>query len=131
MKQDAGLRHRAAFCHLATFAILPSIWLPLLLRRSDPDEDFLYYHSTGAAWYQALGLGTMVVLWLCRTLPYRWMSEASAGFLLAFLGVIALCLVGMYFMGALALAFQAWNGDPFWAPLVSWIIGNSDGPSEE
>jgi hypothetical protein len=127
--RDLGLRNRAAACHLCAFPVLTSVWLPLVIRKGDPDDSFLYHHATGAAYYQAISLFSLAVMWLCRTLPYRFMGEASAGFLLAFLGVIALCLAGMYFMGALALAFQAWNGSTFWAPLVNTLMDYE--PSEE
>ncbi len=129
-REDLSHRHRAALSHLAALPLLTSVWLPLLLRRTDPDSHFLHEHATGASLYQGLSLTTLVVLWLCRHLPYRMMSEASAGFLLAFLGVIAMCLAGMYLMGAIGLALQAWNGDPFWAPVVAWLLGY-DAPSEE
>lgn len=128
-RQDLAVRNRAAACHLSALPILTSVWLPLVLRRSDPEDAFLHHHATGAAIYQGLSLALLLTMWLCRTLPYRLMSEASAGFLLAFLGVIALCLAGMYLMGAMALAFQAWNGDPFWAPGVSSLPGFA--PAEE
>jgi hypothetical protein len=128
--ENLGYRNRAAFCHLAALPVITSVWLPLLVRRADPDDDFLYHHATGAALYQGINLLVLGSMWLGRTLPYRWMDAVSGGFLLAFLGVVALCLVGMHFMGALALAFQAWNGDRFWAPLVAWLMGY-DAPSEE
>lgn len=122
-REDLSLRHRAALSHLAALPLLTSVWLPLLLRRTDLDSDFLYRHSTGAAYYQGLSLLSLIVLWLGRHLPYRFMDEASANFLLAFLGVVALCLAGMYLMGAVGLALLAWNGDAFWAPVVSWLLG--------
>lgn len=86
----------------------------MLLRRSDLDSDFLYFHTSGAIRYQGIGLLSLTLCWLCRLLPYRVMNEASAGFLLAFLGVVVLCLAGIYLMGAVGLALMAWNGDPFW-----------------
>jgi hypothetical protein len=128
--RDLGLRHKAALCHLGALPVLTSIWLPLLVRRSDSDDDFLYQHATGAAVYQAISLASLLAMWLSSGGPYKLMGEAAAGFLLAFLGVIAFCLAGTYFLGALALAFQAWNGDPFWAPLVNRLLGY-DEPSTE
>jgi hypothetical protein len=115
-RPELGLRHRAAACHGAAFPVLTSVWLPLLLGRGEPEDGFLASHATGAAYYQGLSLLTLLLMWLGRGLPYHFLDEVSAGFLLTFLGVIGMCLAGLYFMGALALAFQAWNGDPFWAP---------------
>lgn len=129
-REPLALRHRAAFCHLAAFPLLSSIWLPRLLRRHDPDDDFLYCHATGAAVYQGVGLLMMLLMLLGRKLPYLLLGEVSGGLASGLLGVGALCLVGIYFMGAVALAFQAWNGDPFSAPLISWLLGY-ERPSEE
>ena len=122
-REELNLRHRAALGHLSAIPLLTSIWLPLLLRRTDRDSDFLHCHTTGAATYQALSLISLTVLWLCRNLPYRFFDEATARLVLTFLGVIALCLAGMYLMGSIALALMAWNGDFFWAPVVSWLLG--------
>ncbi len=129
-REPMALRHRAALCHLAAFPLLTSIWLPRLLRKADLDDDFLYCHATGASVYQAVGLLSMLAMLLGRKLPYLLLSEVSGGLVSAMLGVIALCLIGIYFMGSLALAFQAWNGDVFSAPLVSWLLGY-ERPSEE
>ena len=129
-REELNLRHRAAAGHLAAFPLLTAIWLPLLLRRKYPDSDFLYCHTTGAATYQTLSLFSLVVLWLCRNLPYHAFDQATARLVMAFYGIILLCLAGMYLMGAIALALTAWNGDFFWAPVVSWLLGYGS-PVEE
>jgi hypothetical protein len=129
-REPLELRHRAAFCHLAAFPLLTSIWLPLVLRKADLEDEFLYCHATGASVYQGVGLLSALAMLLGRKLPYLIWSELESGLILALLGIVALCLLGIYFMGALALAFQAWNGDLFSAPLVSWLLGY-ERPSEE
>lgn len=104
------------------FAVLTWIWLPLVLRRHDPDEEFLYGHATGAAVYQGLTLGLLLACWGALKLPGLFLEPASASLLLAMLGVVAMCTLILAFFGALGLALQAWNGDPFWAPLISWLL---------
>lgn len=126
---DIGLRHRAALSHLAAFPLVTSIWVPLLLRRYDPEDELLYYHSTGAALYQGLTLVAMTVLWLCRKVPYAFLDDVRGNLLLALLGSVALCALGVYFLGAVYLALSAWHGEPFWAPGVAWLMGYE--PSKE
>jgi hypothetical protein len=108
---------------------LTSIWLPLLLRRSDPDDEFLYGHATGASVYQACGMLGVSAIWFGRGLPAWFLSQASASFAMALWGIVGLTLIGVYAMYACYLAFTAWNGDPFWAPLVGWLLG-CDPPPE-
>ena len=131
-REPLSSRHRAAACHFALFPLLTAVWLPLWLRRSTSEEEepFIHQHATGAAVYQGLALLSVGTLWLGLKLPALFLSPAGAGLMLLMLGVVAFCWVGMLLLGALALSFQAWNGDPFWAPMVSWLLGY-DAPSEE
>lgn len=133
MRPDWGFRNRAAFGHLAALLGVTSVWLPLVLRRSAFEEgDFLDLHSRGAALYQGLGISLLVGLWFSRNLPALWLTPVSAGFASALWGVIAFCLVGLYALGAVALALQAWNGDTFWAPIVSiWVKPFIEDDAEE
>lgn len=124
------MRNRAALAHLSLFPVLTWIWLPLLLRRADPESDFLVRHTTGASVFQGTVLLSIPVCWLLGLLPTWILSEVSSKVFLVLYGTVLLCLVGAYVLGAIALAFQAWNGDPFWAPLVSYLLGY-DEPSEE
>ena len=129
MREQYSLRNRAALCHLAALPVLTSVWLPMLLRKADIDDDFLYCHATGAAVYQGGSLVTFGLLWLGRNLPYAFLDEISGGLVQAFLGIIACCLLGIYMLGAVGLALQAWNSDAFYAPGVNWLLG-FDTPSE-
>ncbi len=123
VRPDWNLRNRAAIGHLAALFGITSLWLPLVLGRSaNEDSEFLDLHSRGAAYFQALGLTMLVALWFSKGLPSLWFTAVSAGFVMALWGVISFCLVGLYALGAVALALQAWNGDTFWAPIVSlWV----------
>ncbi len=130
MNEPLATRNRAALAHLSLFPVLTWIWLPLLLRRADPDNDFLVRHTTGAAVFQGTVLLSIPVCWFLGLVSTWTLSEVTSKIFLVFYGTVLLCLAGAYVLGAIALAFQAWNGDPFWAPWVSYLLGY-DEPSEE
>lgn len=126
-RPDWSLRHRAAFCHLALWPLLSALWLPWLLGREQ--DDFVERHAHGAMAYQGLTLLLTLLLWILSYLPALWFGEVAGRLFNAGLGVFAACLIGTLYLGSFALATQAWNGDPFWAPgLSAWLDTDERSP---
>lgn len=128
MKLDFAIRNRAALAHLSLYPILSMIWLPLVLRRADPEDEFLVCHTTGAAVYQGVGLVAIPVAWVLGMLPNLLWSEVTATMIFGFYAIVVCCLAGLYLLGPIFLALQAWAGEPFYAPLVSWLLGYGPPP---
>ncbi len=128
VREEFGLRHRAALAHLALFPVLTWIWLPLVLRKADPDNEFLVQHTTGAAVYQGLAIVSLPIIWFGGMLPYWLMSQVTASMVFTFYAVVVCCAATLYVMGPIFLALQAWSGEPFWAPLVSYLLGYEPPP---
>lgn len=127
---DFSLRHRAAMSHLALYGLITWVWVPLVLRRADLENEFLFRHTTGAATYQGLGLVSLPIIWVGGMLPYVLMSEVNARLTFLLYAIVVCCAATIYLMAPVFLALQAWSGEPFWAPLVSYLLGY-DEPSEE
>lgn len=123
MNEPLSVRNRAAVAHLSLFAVVTWIWFPLILRRADLGDDFLYRHTTGASVYQGVVLFSIPLFWLLGLVPFWLLDEVSSRIVLLFYGVLLACLAGAVMLGSIALAFQAWNSDPFWSPVVSYLLG--------
>lgn len=119
-----GVRTKAACCHLAVFTLIGIFSIPYMTSWiKDEEPDFSQSHRYGALVYQVFGVVVFVVGLGVAGLPGFFLGNAfDAGVAVTFFWILYICSLGLYLLGAFALALQAWSGKNFHlAPFNRWV----------
>ena len=119
----AWSRTRAAFCHLSVLTVFGAFLFPLATNLiEEPDPEFNRGHRVGAIIYQLVGLLVLFCCYVLSGLFGNFADDFTAGAALTFFWIVFLCAAGVYFLGAVYLAMQAWSGSPFELGLLNSMV---------
>lgn len=116
-------RTRAALCHLSTLTVVAAFLFPLstsLVPEEDPE--FSRGHRVGSLLYQLLGLVIFGSSFLLTGVFGNFSDDFVAGAALTFFWIVLLCALGVYSLGAIYLAMQAWSGNAFELGLLNSMV---------